>query len=281
MERRFLILALAVSLLLLWRAVSWLRRSAPVDPSLSGELLFVLGWLASRIERGVVLEAGPGQPQGFLGGISGIVRGRRAWFGFFGGTIGTTAKLTVTVEHGRPITITRSGLLASFSRALHPGGRQDRIEGFHVAGDLARVKRAFELDRERLVAALVSLFDELGVGSVEVRSGLVSVEKHAIGAWPASIVLRLFGALADVAAACESRSIVVRVLGAKRPAWAGAGGRPRCPYCRGELSGDEEGLVACADCGTVHHDTCFQTHGRCTLLGCAGVEVQHAGEGRE
>jgi hypothetical protein len=47
----------------------------------------------------------------------------------------------------------------------------------------------------------------------------------------------------------------------------------RCPYCLAALFGGStssiaDAVVACASCGTDHHQACFLEHGRCTVLGC-------------
>jgi inner membrane protein involved in colicin E2 resistance len=42
-----------------------------------------------------------------------------------------------------------------------------------------------------------------------------------------------------------------------------------CPYCRGVLHGTV--TRRCAGCGTLHHNTCFQEHGRCAIFGCSSA----------
>lgn len=62
-------------------------------------------------------------------------------------------------------------------------------------------------------------------------------------------------------------------------------GDARCPYCLAalrpvageeadEAAGEEDEVVACARCGTAHHQACFREHGRCTLLGCGAAEAR-------
>lgn len=43
-----------------------------------------------------------------------------------------------------------------------------------------------------------------------------------------------------------------------------------CQLCR-EGPGDQ-GMVSCGDCGTLHHDACFQTNEGCAAAGCGGPE---------
>lgn len=43
----------------------------------------------------------------------------------------------------------------------------------------------------------------------------------------------------------------------------------RCPYCHDQVS--QDALAArCASCKTVHHPTCFDERGGCSVTGCAG-----------
>lgn len=50
----------------------------------------------------------------------------------------------------------------------------------------------------------------------------------------------------------------------------------RCPYCLASLFGASSGdaVVACAACGTEHHQACFLEHGRCTVLGCRAARFR-------
>lgn len=42
-----------------------------------------------------------------------------------------------------------------------------------------------------------------------------------------------------------------------------------CAYCDKAIAGDEY-VAACSDCGTVLHEQCWLSNGRCTTLGCTG-----------
>jgi len=42
----------------------------------------------------------------------------------------------------------------------------------------------------------------------------------------------------------------------------------RCPFCLDDLCSDDH--ADCDRCGTGHHASCFEAHGRCTMLGCDG-----------
>lgn len=50
----------------------------------------------------------------------------------------------------------------------------------------------------------------------------------------------------------------------------------RCPYCLASLLGasSNDAVVACAACGTEHHQACFLEHGRCTVLGCRAARFR-------
>ncbi|MCO5170398.1 MAG: hypothetical protein M9894_29020 [Planctomycetes bacterium] len=50
----------------------------------------------------------------------------------------------------------------------------------------------------------------------------------------------------------------------------------RCPYCLAALLGpsSQDAVVACAACGTEHHQACFLEHGRCTVLGCRAARFR-------
>ena len=48
-----------------------------------------------------------------------------------------------------------------------------------------------------------------------------------------------------------------------------------CSYCRDQLTRAD--TVFCADCLAPHHADCFDTHGSCSTLGCAGAAVVRAG----
>lgn len=69
------------------------------------------------------------------------------------------------------------------------------------------------------------------------------------------------------------RMIRVRVLGGRRPALV-LRGRPRCAYCHDEVSGSEDGLVACNLCATVIHQECWDELGHCAVLGCEGAILE-------
>lgn len=61
-----------------------------------------------------------------------------------------------------------------------------------------------------------------------------------------------------------------------RFAWKGGPDEAvRCPYCREGFNEDQLHLVACAVCGTLLHEDCHDEHGRCPILGCEGVGVDH------
>lgn len=47
-----------------------------------------------------------------------------------------------------------------------------------------------------------------------------------------------------------------------------------CPYCRGPISPETEGVVVCAGCGTSHHNDCYAENGGCTVFGCSAAPAE-------
>jgi hypothetical protein len=87
---------------------------------------------------------------------------------------------------------------------------------------------------------------------------------------------RLLVLLDRIVRAFEPVSIPVKVLGGERRALADASGATRCSYCHDHVTGAEPDLIACAACGTVLHEACWNEHGRCPLLGCPGAKPERA-----
>lgn len=190
------------------------------------------------------------------------------------------ALTSIEVEHGKPLVVRRAGPIEMWGRTIGLGG--DHI-GRIAANDLARAAKDFARERQEMTSALRALFDHHGARSLEANDGRLLLDCGPISNLAApSQVRRLMACLDDlvrIANAYERSPIAVRVLGSQRLAWTGGEGhRPRCPYCHGEVSGEEPDLVACSSCGTVHHEGCFTEHGRCTVLGC---ESDRADRGRE
>jgi hypothetical protein len=56
-----------------------------------------------------------------------------------------------------------------------------------------------------------------------------------------------------------------------RFAWTGGSQKARCPYCRDDLNMEQEELLDCENCNTVHHKACFEEANGCTVFGCDGT----------
>ncbi|MCI0351415.1 MAG: NINE protein [Acidobacteriales bacterium] len=41
-----------------------------------------------------------------------------------------------------------------------------------------------------------------------------------------------------------------------------------CPYCRAQISAEDDSRIFCNGCGTPHHKECYEENGGCTLFGC-------------
>lgn len=128
--------------------------------------------------------------------------------------------------------------------------------------------RAAELDR-----AVARLLAQHGALRVSLRAGVLRVEAPLDErALDLERLKATFGALAALARLVTRREVDVRCVAAGRAfAWAGAGDRLRCPYCRDDLALAASDLAACDACRTVHHADCLAEAGGCTVLGCVGA----------
>jgi hypothetical protein len=118
--------------------------------------------------------------------------------------------------------------------------------------------------------AIRQAFEKHSAASFEFEDGLLTVTVHRSELEPGQY-RSLFAALDRAAKAFDRVPLVVRALGnASRRAFRGPEGAPRCAYCHGDLTGEEEDLVACERCHTVLHGGCWDELGHCPLLGCTG-----------
>jgi hypothetical protein len=51
-----------------------------------------------------------------------------------------------------------------------------------------------------------------------------------------------------------------------------------CPFCQGVIKPDDT-VVMCSQCGTYHHEECWNEHGQCTTPGCHGSAIAVGGRG--
>jgi len=53
-----------------------------------------------------------------------------------------------------------------------------------------------------------------------------------------------------------------------------------CPYCKDQIAPrDSEGSIRCPSCDAVHHTTCWQSHGGCSVHGCGRSPAERARTG--
>lgn len=234
--------------------------------------------LAAKLEQ-LSTVVGPAALQVTPGGVAGRFRGRAARVSARKADLGVHVKLSLAVEHGGPMRIRRVGRVGQLVQSLGVEGAETDPR-FAFEGDRRKIQGAHQVERERLARALEALFDAMAVEEIVAANGVIAAESFDATALARSLepstVEAALEALSEVAQAYERKAIAVRALGGEsRFAWTGGEGRrARCPYCHGELSGDEPDLVACRECRTVHHRGCFEENGSCTILGCAGVELE-------
>ncbi len=121
-----------------------------------------------------------------------------------------------------------------------------------------------------LKEAIREAFESHSACSFEFEGGALTVTVHCSELEPHGYAT-LLAALDRAAKAFDRVPIVVRALGGStRRAFRGPEGAPRCAYCHGDLTGDEEDLAACERCHTVLHGGCWEELGHCPLLGCTG-----------
>ncbi|RMG18355.1 MAG: hypothetical protein D6731_02270 [Planctomycetota bacterium] len=159
-------------------------------------------------------------------------------------------------------------------RLLGPRGR--RVPGTREAALLARgsgrrAEEVFEHGGAELGTALEELLGYCVDERLVAERGwlyLETVLPRLSARWLAWLCRRL----ARVARFYERRPVVVRAR--RRYAWTGGHTATRCPYCRDALAPEDEGLVACGECDTLHHTECFAAHGACSIYACGGVRSQ-------
>ena len=90
------------------------------------------------------------------------------------------------------------------------------------------------------------------------------------------LYLGVLNALDQAARTFDRVTIRVKGLDGERRAAVDAQGKTRCPYCRAGITGEDEALTACTVCRTVLHEACWEEHGGCPILGCAGRDRERA-----
>jgi hypothetical protein len=186
---------------------------------------------------------------------------RRASVSFFG-----TPSLRWQTNYARFQVDVDRAVKVSFSRRTFG-------EGFQLGtNDQVRVFRAFRNNPE-LRATIEELFRTTTVDQVLVWDGKVTATAKLASLDPARY-REVLALLERIARAFDPVRLNVRVLGGERRALAGATGDARCAYCHAHVTGEEPDLIACALCGTVLHDACWEELRRCPVLGCPGVKVE-------
>lgn len=182
------------------------------------------------------------------------------------------AQVTVLLEHATPwVRVTLENWATRLSKWL---GLTREIEVGEEGFDARFLLQTRKRDRARellvndaLQQAIHAAFSA-GVRELELGPGIrASVPLHD---YAGTRVVAILDALERAALALERPPFAVKLLPGERRAMAGEGGRPHCPYCRDELTGEETDLVSCRLCRTVLHDECWQELGRCPVLGCRG-----------
>ncbi|MBX3466493.1 MAG: hypothetical protein KF878_06300 [Planctomycetes bacterium] len=236
-----------------WRALASLpdglrvaRHRARVD----GLTAFARGLHDGRIEGAGFYEAGAAV-------VSGARRGRRVRL------VVQRERVTLEVRVEHPVAafdLTRPALPARLGRAVRGASRPwalGRHEGL-APGALERV----EVER-----ALERLFRDHRVTRLTLGPTLRA--ERPLGDLDPDALEAAFDLLAEVAAPFERRAVAVRAVPGDHFACSG-GGRLRCPYCRDDLSLDDERLAPCGACRTLHHVDCLDEAGGCTVMGCEG-----------
>ncbi len=158
-------------------------------------------------------------------------------------------------------------------RVVKASFRPNWFKGFLTGTtDQERVNRAFAHD-PGMREALETLFRTHSIEHVLIWDGKVHATARLASVGPEEYltILRL---LDRIAASFEPVRLNVRVLGGERRAHGGMTGEARCGFCHDHVTGEEPDLVACALCGTVLHDACWNELGRCPVLGCTGVKPE-------
>jgi hypothetical protein len=199
-------------------------------------------------------------------------------------------RLTITLETWR----TRLARAVGLAQEIEVGvrGFDDR---YFVETD-APLEAGRKLARSELREAIDRAFRDFGVTRIEIGGGYLVAQADTIAVRIAGMILQpvapelektlvrasavghraLLEQLDRIARLIDRRPIQVTVLGGERFAFLGQGGKPRCPYCRVDLTGAELDLVACDRCSTVLHGPCWEELGRCPVLGCPGSSPERA-----
>jgi hypothetical protein len=209
--------------------------------------------------------------------FSGRLRsGRRAAVSFARRGGETLVRLTVLADDSPRFEVTREALTAWLAKLVgwSRGGALGNA-GFdrplHIeTSEPERVSAALEGGLRGVTQAIFGH----GTRRLALEEGVLAAEIPYFELEPARYALVL-GLLDQAATTFDRTPIRVRILGGDRRALS-AGGRTRCAYCHGGLSGDEDGLVACECCATVLHESCWGEHGRCPILGCEGKEPERS-----
>jgi hypothetical protein len=218
--------------------------------------------------------------------LDGDVAGRRASVTFFTeihpetygrDTVCYCVRLATPAEETPWLRVTQESVLTKVAKALGLSweveiGDAEFDARFLLVTD--RKEPASNLLRGEVRGAIARIFD-LGARDLSFEKGEIAVTARVEAVDLASYRLILEG-LARIARTIDRKTLAVRVLGGDRRALVDESGRTRCPYCRENLGGDEDDLVACEKCATVLHDDCWKEHGRCPLLGCSGRSPERA-----
>jgi hypothetical protein len=191
-----------------------------------------------------------------------VASGRRATVGFAGVGARTRVRLGVAADDATSFSVVKKGFFEWLGSAF------GLAAPVHVTAEgRERALLARRTVREAIDALFLSRADSLELA----RGELVAL--FPFFPTPPEAYFGLLLLLDEVARHFERTELRVRVLRGVRRALSGVHG-PRCAYCHGGLSGDEDDLVACEECATVLHASCWHENARCPILGCVGVEPE-------
>ncbi len=167
--------------------------------------------------------------------------------------------------------VSHAGALTRFGRWLGlvadvKTGHKEVDDKYILAGQEGSLRKLF--GSPDLEAGIDALFSNPGITKLVLQDGWLFCETR-LGRDTAARFDMIFRALSRIAVQCERLQVVVKILGeTPRFAWTAGKGTPHCPYCRDDVGLDNDDVMACSTCNTVHHSACYEEAGGCTIFGC-------------
>lgn len=217
-----------------------------------------------------------------LGGL--LPSARPATIHFFTETVGelsdvstSCVRLLVTADESPRLRVTQETVFTKIGKAL---GTTTEMEIGDAAFDARFLletttpRRASELLKGESRRAIARIFD-LGARDLTIRDRKVAVTAFAYRVEPEDY-MKIFEELDRIAQTFDRKKIRVRTIGSDRYAVVDPSGKTRCPFCRSNITGEEDELVVCETCHTIVHQACWKEHGGCPILGCEGRSTERA-----